>query len=879
MSPEQQQQQQEQKHQRITALQRLLHETTLEAYTSIVSNHASIIGKDTLSPPPRPNDTTRHEETAAAAADAENNDRAGYEVGLALFGTSSSYREQMERELEGTLNAIETEANDIRRAMLAQDDSYHHHHHEEEGEDKEDSPPLSNSIDEMQQHIDLLQKCIEIRRSLEEVDALTLLFDRGGSGGTSSYHSLLSSSFSPSNMLFSPSSSVSSFPFDTTTDEGEASGNHTKKEEEHRSPMARAATLIRGVQDTLDAIMESWKDRTCSNLHDEDRQDEDEEGGSKSIPMHKMQFEMINEFILQTRRKKTELRYRAGAYLEKCWEVVEGRKLMIRGSNAAVGYDGGGNTKRVAFPPCDDQQPPSLSTPRDAMGNHGNQKQQRHDAIHSPLSDAYAVFEAFHDGRFPVFGETLDGVLEMLGSQLFAQVFRPCLMELDSVVSSSLASRKAGPMVVGYFRLKRESFQGAAAATGMGGRSSGGKKYDVTIKGPTVQLEWELCKMKVDSMRFVDDNNDDDDHVATRNILSVASEINEQHLAASAPTASVATFLSSLHFLTQVFEFLHRHLLQTRTDLASLMGKYLFGTYPISTSLLSGSAKLGGILVGCAAWGEETGETRPLMVQLIQFMRKWCVPTESKPEVWRLIPRIQRVLRREVDAFERKMMELGFMTVGEVATSLVGTSSPSGLSVLVNEEAMASPVDANLTLNSHCSPIEKVSPSTERSKSNNMVRSSLSEIAHAFLQVYSENQRSQILNQGRSILLSTDYHNSVQVGTFVPPPAEPGTLEHLDDDPLNAFLFQQCSISTTAQKTLELCRQTLDEAIRPEMGKELDALPPMLYRASRELLDLFRAMIPTLYASEIGSIPRMAAILHNDCVYLAHEASLLGERE
>jgi centromere/kinetochore protein ZW10 len=50
----------------------------------------------------------------------------------------------------------------------------------------------------------------------------------------------------------------------------------------------------------------------------------------------------------------------------------------------------------------------------------------------------------------------------------------------------------------------------------------------------------------------------------------------------------------------------------------------------------------------------------------------------------------------------------------------------------------------------------------------------------------------------------------------------------------------------------------------------------MLYRASRELLDLFRAIIPTVHASEVGSIPRVAAVLHNDCVYLAHESGLLG---
>ncbi|KAL7517866.1 hypothetical protein ACHAWX_002747 [Stephanocyclus meneghinianus] len=836
-------------HQRLAAIKRLLQETASEAYTTIVSNNASILGDSTLPPTVQPD----HDAEAAAA------DRAGYETGLALFGTSSTYREQTHREMEETLAAIETEARDLRRAASSAADH-------PAAEDHRSSPLYCDSTEELQRHVDLLRKCLKVRRWLEEADDLTLSVERGGS--SSSQSMLLSSSFSPSNMLFSPSS-LCSFRFDAADEtRGERNG-----EQKRQSPMVHAATLIRRIHDAMEDIRQiCWKDHSRmddadvrDNQHNNDdnnnNKEEEEEEEEKRRQMHQMQAEIVKELAHQTRRKTMEWKYRATSYLQACLSIADERKLIIRGS-AAAGDDN--HSKKVSFRNAhSEKQQRELSTPREADSRH----------LSTPLSDAYAVLEAFQDARFPVFGETLNRAVEAMGSQLFLQVFRPCLDELDSTVAT--VGGKAS-VVVRYYRLKRETFQNAsavAAAGSGGGRSGVDRKYDVMIKGPAFQLEWELCKMKAKSRMFAEN----DDH--STNILSVAPEIHETQLAASAPTASVATFLSSLHFLTQVLEFVHRHLLLTRTDLASLMGKYLFGTYPVPTSLSSGSAKLGGILVGCAAWGEDSGDTRPLMVHLIRLMRKWCIPLKSNPEVWKLIPRIQRVLMREVEAFERKMLELGFMNVGEAVVNKrsVETSSPSGLSVLLNEDDVASPMDANLTLNTkHCSPIEIVSPSAERSKSNNMVRSSLSELAHAFLQAYSENQRSQILNRGRSILLSTDYHNSVQVGTFVPPPAEPGTLEHLDDDPLNAFLFQQCSISTTAQNTLDLCRKTLDEAIRPEMGQELDALPPMLYRASRELLDLFRAMIPTLHASEIASIPRMAAILHNDCVFLAHEASLLG---
>jgi len=174
------------------------------------------------------------------------------------------------------------------------------------------------------------------------------------------------------------------------------------------------------------------------------------------------------------------------------------------------------------------------------------------------------------------------------------------------------------------------------------------------------------------------------------------------------------------------------------------------------------------------------------------------------------------------------------------------------------------------------------------------ILSPLSQLAHSLRQAYVEDQRSHILNRGRSILLNTDYHNTVRVGTFVPddgdcPVDSSGKntpLASLDQDRMTAlFAFHQCSVSTTVQQIIDLCRETLDVAVSTSSSPSpandarednLDSLPPMLYRTSRELLDLFRAIVPTLHASEVSSIPRTAAVLHNDCVYLAHESSLLG---
>lgn len=540
--------------------------------------------------------------------------------------------------------------------------------------------------------------------------------------------------------------------------------------------------------------------------------------------LHEMQSGIYNELRFQFRRKKMELRYRAVGTLEGC-VVVNSNKLIIRGINKVK--------KSVNFGDFDP------ATPREADSTSAQQ---------SPLGDAYAILEALNNDQYPVFGQTLDQAVKTIGKQLFTQILGPALKEIVSNNDT-----------VGYYKFTQETVK----------NSGGSRKYDtVVIKGQAVQLMWEMNKIDFDAGSFTDGKSV---------VISTASDINEADLAASSPLASVANFLSCLNFTLHVLEFVHEHVLLQRTDLAGLLGKYLFGTYPIHTSLSTGSAMLGGTLIGVAAQGEESGEVRPLMVDLVECMRKLCIPDESNVDVWRTIPKIQRVLIREVGAFEDRLVGMGYMNAKGVVQKFAAASSPSGLSVLVNQDDVGSPIDVNLTTNRD-SPIEISSPPTNEGREGTAVRSSLSQIAKSFLQAYSENQRSKILRRCRSILDNTDYHNSIQVGKFVPPPSEPGTLEHLDEDPLNAFVFHRCSISTTAQKTLLLVRETLDEAIRPEMAQELDALPPMLYRASREVLDLFRAVIPTLYASEVESIPRMAAILHNDCVYLSHEASLLGKR-
>jgi centromere/kinetochore protein ZW10 len=152
----------------------------------------------------------------------------------------------------------------------------------------------------------------------------------------------------------------------------------------------------------------------------------------------------------------------------------------------------------------------------------------------------------------------------------------------------------------------------------------------------------------------------------------------------------------------------------------------------------------------------------------------------------------------------------------------------------------------------------------------------LATFAAEFEQKYIDNRRCVVLNEGRNLLTKNDYHNTVEVGEDVCEKNKPkGDL----GDGLAVFKLHKSSVSDTAFKLMELCRRTMDEAVEQKAAptdSPLAVLPAVLYRTARELLDLFRAIIPVTHGHEIANVPRTAAVLHNDCVFFAHHCLSLG---
>ncbi len=88
------------------------------------------------------------------------------------------------------------------------------------------------------------------------------------------------------------------------------------------------------------------------------------------------------------------------------------------------------------------------------------------------------------------------------------------------------------------------------------------------------------------------------------------------------------------------------------------------------------------------------------------------------------------------------------------------------------------------------------------------------------------------------------------------------------------FRFPSCAISQSVQEYIQLLYNTLkecSEASSPSMAVQL-------YCSARSMVDLFCAVLPTYHSSTITELPRVAAIQHNNCMYLAHHLITLGHQ-
>eukprot|EP01147_Barroeca_monosierra_P009001 gene9001-1331_t len=85
------------------------------------------------------------------------------------------------------------------------------------------------------------------------------------------------------------------------------------------------------------------------------------------------------------------------------------------------------------------------------------------------------------------------------------------------------------------------------------------------------------------------------------------------------------------------------------------------------------------------------------------------------------------------------------------------------------------------------------------------------------------------------------------------------------------YRLPSCCVTETTKKVMDLLYMTLDECREADQATSVQ-----LFFTVRDVLDLFRAVVPTYHAKALDSAPQLAATLYNDCMYIAHHLLSLG---
>jgi hypothetical protein len=290
---------------------------------------------------------------------------------------------------------------------------------------------------------------------------------------------------------------------------------------------------------------------------------------------------------------------------------------------------------------------------------------------------------------------------------------------------------------------------------------------------------------------------------------------------------NVESWKTTLDFVQRILDFVDQRILLERESPRNMVGQRLFGKpNALPSSLMLDALGLESSLLG-------SDDRGVLMETLFELISETCIPEYVEP------------------------------------TTQLGQLAPLGKKLL----SYCVPFGRNL-VERKLMPFDPAKPPR------------LVQLCQKFEQNYVDNRRCVLLNEARDLLVCNDYHNTVVVGVDVSASTTKSKASALGvDRGMEVFQLHKASISVTSSKLMLLVRNAMNEAVATQravstmdQGKDspLALLSPTLYRAAREMLSLFRAIIPASHGAEVAHVPRTAAVLHNDCVFLAHNCLTLG---
>eukprot|EP01041_Mallomonas_annulata_P000737 gene737-1415_t len=173
-----------------------------------------------------------------------------------------------------------------------------------------------------------------------------------------------------------------------------------------------------------------------------------------------------------------------------------------------------------------------------------------------------------------------------------------------------------------------------------------------------------------------------------------------------------------------------------------------------------------------------------------------------------------------------------------------------------------------------------ISGSGSGSSSGSLSR--LSSVVTDLPRIYADYRRREYLSRARDLLLA-DYHNCMSASGDArdDSPSSAGDvgdaramLGHAGGGCATgsgALRFESCLVSLASCRLLRLMHEILEQAC-PSSSR----MANILYQTSRDCLELFLAVVSLRFTDVLETVPRMGALFYNDCVYIAHNCTLLS---
>ncbi|RZC66614.1 hypothetical protein C5167_010306 [Papaver somniferum] len=132
---------------------------------------------------------------------------------------------------------------------------------------------------------------------------------------------------------------------------------------------------------------------------------------------------------------------------------------------------------------------------------------------------------------------------------------------------------------------------------------------------------------------------------------------------------------------------------------------------------------------------------------------------------------------------------------------------------------------------------------------------------------FAARKKKEILANARNLLLLFDSSNPSDYTIKLPSSKAREVAGIVSEKPVSLlFLPERCIISKAASKLMELVHQALQDVCLSSARVAME-----FYHAARDALFLYEAIMPVKLEKQLNNVTQIAALVHNDCLFLAQE--------